>query len=153
MFLLCPTHSRLFDILHVHPAPPPSTTCLIKIPFFFLLTPSNCSFSYQRREQGGHGSLCVCAFLTMVPVNFTLNFGWYWNLLKTILIFQNYWCWFSWSGLYPGTGIFISSHRKLCVQPRLRTSRLEHGDIFNPFSFPLYIYAEDFGSLTGLKIN
>ena len=151
MFLLCPTHSKLFDIFHVHPAPPPSTTGLITIPFSLLLTHQTAvSLTKDRTRMAWKlVCVCVCAFLSMVPVNFTLNVGWYWNLLKTILIFQNYWCWFSWSGLYLGTGIFISSHRKFCVQPRLRTSRLEHGDIVNP----LYIFAEDFGSLTGLKIN
>ena len=61
MFLLCPTHSRLFDILHVHPAPPPSTTCLIKIPFFFSPHPVKLQFLLPKERTGRAWKLvCVC---------------------------------------------------------------------------------------------
>lgn len=105
-----------------------------------------------------HGQACMYArvwggLYELHTCTVILDSGWYWNLLRNIIIFKATEAEIIGLGYAWALGFWEVPMGNSNVQPRLRTTVVEHGDFFNSFSFPRPIYAEYFGSLTGLKIN
>lgn len=100
--------------------------------------------------------VCTCVWGGLYELHtctVILDSGWSWNLLKNILIFKATEAEIVGLGYAWALGFWEVPMGNSNVQPRLRTTVVEHGVFFNSFSFPRPIYAEYFGSLTGLKIN
>lgn len=164
-----PTLSSLFQTFEHFPFPPSPTPTQCLIPLFFsspFIRVQFLSPTEENQTDRGHvcahmhGQACmyarVCVWGGLYELHtctVILDSGWSWNLLKNILIFKATEAEIVGLGYAWALGFWEVPMGNSNVQPRFRTTVVEHGVFFNSFSFPRPIYAEYFGSLTGLKIN